>query len=110
MVKGNILTPISHNFKCFEYGETRRQQSQYVQHLVPSVSIADIVQFTGRGGRSGQRDQRERVDYQELPKQNALYERYYNELGDVPEEEREEFWSALRRDLPNSFRFTGSKG
>ena len=82
------------------------------QQLFLPVSIANRVQFTGRGGRGGrggQRDQRERVDYQEVPKQNALYERYYNELGLVPEEEREEFWAALRRDLPNSFRFTGSK-
>jgi multisite-specific tRNA:(cytosine-C5)-methyltransferase len=29
----------------------------------------------------------------------------------VPEgEEREQFWAALRRELPNSFRFCGSKG
>lgn len=27
----------------------------------------------------------------------------------VPEEEREAFWAAMRRDLPNSFRFTGSR-
>lgn len=28
----------------------------------------------------------------------------------LPEEERQEFWAALRRELPNSFRFCGSKG
>jgi multisite-specific tRNA:(cytosine-C5)-methyltransferase len=29
----------------------------------------------------------------------------------VPEgEEREQFWATLRRELPNSFRFCGSKG
>ena len=38
------------------------------------------------------------------------YERYYNGLNLVEEPEREEFWTALRRELPNSFRFTGSKG
>lgn len=45
-----------------------------------------------------------------MPKTNDLYEGYYNELGLVGEEEREEFWKTLRRELPNSFRFTGSKG
>jgi multisite-specific tRNA:(cytosine-C5)-methyltransferase len=28
----------------------------------------------------------------------------------VPDEKRDEFWTAMRRDLPSSFRFTGSKG
>lgn len=46
-----------------------------------------------------------------MPKQNEKLERYYNELNIVPEgEEREQFWAALRRELPNSFRFCGSKG
>ena len=48
--------------------------------------------------------------YHEVPKHNDLYEKYYNTLGVVSVEERDEFWAALRRDLPNSFRFTGSKG
>jgi multisite-specific tRNA:(cytosine-C5)-methyltransferase len=26
------------------------------------------------------------------------------------EEERHDFWAALKRELPNSFRFAGSKG
>ncbi|MCJ1477477.1 hypothetical protein MMC13_006149 [Lambiella insularis] len=62
----------------------------------------------GRGRGDGQRP--ERADYQEVPKNNVLYERYYNELGIVSAEERAEFWAALKRELPNSFRFTGSKG
>ena len=46
-----------------------------------------------------------------IKKNNEQFERYYNELGIVPEgEEREAFWAALRRELPNSFRFCGSKG
>ncbi|MCJ1290079.1 hypothetical protein MMC34_001614 [Xylographa carneopallida] len=60
------------------------------------------------GGGGGQRP--ERADYSEVPKQNELYEKYYNELGIVPSEERSDFWAALKRELPNSFRFTGSKG
>lgn len=63
----------------------------------------------GRGG-GGWHNQGGRADYQEIPKSNIKFERYYNELGIVPKEEYEEFWQALRRDLPNSFRFTGSKG
>ena len=51
-----------------------------------------------------------RTDYSEVPKANELFERYYNELGIVEEREKADFWSALKRDLPNSFRFTGSRG
>jgi multisite-specific tRNA:(cytosine-C5)-methyltransferase len=51
------------------------------------------------------------VSYEEVRKTNELFERYYNDLNIVPEgEERKEFWTAMRRELPNSFRFTGSKG
>ena len=64
---------------------------------------------SGRGGgRGGGRAPRQ--NYQDIPKQNEKLERYYNELGAIPEEEKEAFWEALRRDLPNSFRFTGSRG
>ncbi|KAL1961972.1 hypothetical protein VTN77DRAFT_707 [Rasamsonia byssochlamydoides] len=62
----------------------------------------------GKGGGGGQRGQR--TDWQDVEKSNEKYERYYNELGIIPEEEKEAFWAALRRDLPNSFRFTGSRG
>ena len=69
----------------------------------------------GRGGggerRGGSRHGRgERVSFQEVAKENRLYELYYNELGTVDEDEQKAFWDALRRELPNSFRFTGSKG
>jgi multisite-specific tRNA:(cytosine-C5)-methyltransferase len=37
-------------------------------------------------------------------------ERYYTDSGIIPEEELEIFWDYMRRDLPNSFRFTGSRG
>ncbi|KAK3086947.1 tRNA (cytosine-5-)-methyltransferase ncl1, partial [Teratosphaeriaceae sp. CCFEE 6253] len=46
-----------------------------------------------------------------VPKHNDKLERFYNALDIVPAgPEREAFWTALRRELPNSFRFTGSKG
>lgn len=41
---------------------------------------------------------------------NEKMERYYNTLLGFPDEEMEEFWAAVKRELPNSFRFCGSKG
>ncbi|MCJ1354866.1 MAG: hypothetical protein MMC33_004856 [Icmadophila ericetorum] len=64
----------------------------------------------GNRGREGGGRRPERATYTEIPKENELYEFYYNELEIVSEAERDKFWTALRRDLPNSFRFTGSKG
>jgi multisite-specific tRNA:(cytosine-C5)-methyltransferase len=61
----------------------------------------------GGGNRNGWDD---RSGYKEIEKKNELFERYYNELNLVEGDERSEFWTALRRELPNSFRFAGSKG
>lgn len=65
----------------------------------------------GRGARQGQTSWRQRSSTREdIERTNARYEAYYNGLHLVDEAERDEFWNTLRRDLPNSFRFTGSKG
>ncbi|KAK0714591.1 S-adenosyl-L-methionine-dependent methyltransferase [Lasiosphaeris hirsuta] len=69
----------------------------------------------GRGGRGGGggRDggaHRPYQTYPEVPKENAKFEQYYDLLLNLPEDEKVEFWAALRRELPNSFRFCGSKG
>ncbi|KAK8232591.1 S-adenosyl-L-methionine-dependent methyltransferase [Phyllosticta capitalensis] len=64
----------------------------------------------GRGGRGGGYSNNGRSDWKDIEKKNEHFEKYYNELNIVPEEEREIFWSALKKELPNSFRFTGSKG
>ncbi|KAL1641296.1 tRNA (cytosine-5-)-methyltransferase ncl1 [Diplodia intermedia] len=64
----------------------------------------------GRGGNRGGWSSGSRGDWKEVEKHNVSFEKYYNELGLVPEEEREQFWTALKKELPNSFRFTGSKG
>ena len=75
----------------------------------------------GRGGRGGRKgggggggntwNNAPRQSYAEVKKENKQLENYYNTLNIVPEgEEREQFWAALRRELPNSFRFCGSKG
>ncbi|KAL8688239.1 MAG: hypothetical protein Q9218_005803 [Villophora microphyllina] len=62
-------------------------------------------------GRSAPRTERrpQRVDYSEVAKTNKPFEDYYNQLNILKDEEKEEFWAALRRELPNSFRFAGSK-
>ncbi|KAF2436356.1 NOL1/NOP2/sun family protein [Tothia fuscella] len=66
----------------------------------------------GRGRGAGNRNNWEntRGDYKEVVKSNKLFEKYYDELNVVEEDEKSEFWTALRRELPNSFRFAGSKG
>ena len=51
-----------------------------------------------------------RQNYEEPLKENERFEGYYNRLGILTEDERADFWKAMRRELPNSFRFAGSKG
>lgn len=63
----------------------------------------------GRGGGGGGGG-RSRNNWQDINRNNAKMERYYTESGIIPEEELETFWDYMRRDLPNSFRFTGSRG
>ncbi|KAI7919915.1 tRNA (cytosine-5-)-methyltransferase NCL1 [Pyricularia oryzae] len=70
------------------------------------------------GGPNGHFDGRRRHDtatnnrynYANLPKENEKLQKFYDELLQLPEEERAEFWTAYQRELPNSFRFCGSKG
>ena len=45
-----------------------------------------------------------------MEKHNEKLERYYNSVLGLPDEEKPQFWAALKRELPNSFRFAGSKG
>ncbi|KAL8683653.1 MAG: hypothetical protein Q9186_000426 [Xanthomendoza sp. 1 TL-2023] len=63
-----------------------------------------------RGGRGPRTERPQRADYEEPVKTNARFEEYYSQLGIYEDSERDDFWAALRRELPNSFRFTGSKG
>ena len=90
--------------------------------LLVSVDCADYDQFGGKGRGRGQKGGRGgggggwgsrsgvRSDYAEIKKHHELFERYYDELGVVDEQERDVFWTALRRELPSSFRFAGSRG
>ncbi|KAL8953202.1 MAG: hypothetical protein Q9222_000937 [Ikaeria aurantiellina] len=63
-----------------------------------------------RGKRGPRTDRPQRADYDVPEKKNELYETYYNQLGVLEDSEKEDFWTCARRELPNSFRFTGSKG
>ena len=65
----------------------------------------------GGGGRGGRGGEDNRVSFEKVEKHNEKLERYYNSvLGIEDEKERQNFWAALKRELPNSFRFAGSKG
>lgn len=65
----------------------------------------------GGGGGGGNNYADTRQSFDQVPKHNEKLERYYNTLNIVPEgPEREAFWTALKRELPNAFRFCGSKG
>jgi multisite-specific tRNA:(cytosine-C5)-methyltransferase len=69
----------------------------------------------GNKGRGGGGDGKPYVDnrtsFEAVNKENEKFERYYNGLNIVPEgPEREAFWSTFKRELPNAFRFCGSKG
>ena len=87
-----------------------REASGYGALELLKQYAADTRQSRGerRGRGGGQRPQH--AAYEEIPRHNILFEEYYNDLKLVPENEQESFWEALRRELPNSFRFTGSKG
>ncbi|KAL2120544.1 hypothetical protein VTJ04DRAFT_4571 [Mycothermus thermophilus] len=64
----------------------------------------------GRDNRDNNNAHRPYNRFPEVVKENKRLEQYYNTILDLLEDERAEFWAALRRDLPNSFRFCGSKG
>lgn len=104
-------------FDYHHYGQARRQEGNTPTQLAYLsaqanqllTNPASTLQFAkgggGGGGYSGGR-----ANYQSIPKENEKLERFYNALGGISEEERGEFWEAIRRDLPSSFRFTGSRG
>jgi multisite-specific tRNA:(cytosine-C5)-methyltransferase len=50
------------------------------------------------------------VSFDRVEKHNERLERFYNNVLGLSEEEKPDFWAALKRELPNSFRFAGSKG
>lgn len=59
-------------------------------------------------GKEGKRRERTNKDYKEIVMNNAHFEEYYSKNGTVPKDEQVEFFDALRKPLPLSFRVTGS--
>ena len=50
-----------------------------------------------------------RMLYDTIVKENALFEKYYKQLGIMPDEEFSTFMSTLKRPLPITFRITSYK-
>lgn len=66
-----------------------------------------------RGGHTGGDDRDRNPSWRSIPaadKKHEKLERYYNTVLPLEDDERAEFWDALKKELPNSFRFAGSKG
>jgi hypothetical protein len=82
--------------------------------MVSAILIFTSIQGKGRrgggGGRGGGQANGGWRDYAPFDKNNEKLEEYYNTLLQLPDEEKSQYWEALRRELPNSFRFTGSRG
>ncbi|KAF2690084.1 cytosine-5--methyltransferase NCL1 [Lentithecium fluviatile CBS 122367] len=62
----------------------------------------------GKNNRGGGRDTRTEP-WSDIKRENELFESYYRKGGFMEEEEFGEMWKYLASDLPNSFRFTGTK-
>jgi multisite-specific tRNA:(cytosine-C5)-methyltransferase len=63
-----------------------------------------------KGNNDNNQTHRPYEKYPDIVKSNERLEAYYDNLLEFSEEEKKEFWDALKRELPNSFRFCGSKG
>ncbi|KAF2659937.1 S-adenosyl-L-methionine-dependent methyltransferase [Lophiostoma macrostomum CBS 122681] len=69
--------------------------------------------FRGKGRHRGNRDNRDSertTSWSEIERKNHLFENYYKNGGFLDEGEFEDMWKHLASELPNSFRFTGTKG
>ncbi|KAM4056979.1 16S rRNA methyltransferase rsmB/F domain-containing protein [Hirsutella rhossiliensis] len=64
----------------------------------------------GGGGRGGGQPGGGWRDRGTMVKENEKLQRFYDTLLQLPDEEKQQYWDALKRELPNSFRFCGSKG
>ncbi|KAH9887114.1 S-adenosyl-L-methionine-dependent methyltransferase [Xylariomycetidae sp. FL2044] len=64
----------------------------------------------GGGGSGGGGRGPSYKSWPDIVKKHEKLERYYDTILPFDDAERAEFWEALKRELPNSFRFCGSKG
>ncbi|XP_057564515.1 RNA cytosine C(5)-methyltransferase NSUN2 isoform X2 [Hippopotamus amphibius kiboko] len=78
----------------------QQQQQQQQQRRRPGSAEDGGGQRSGAGWEGG---------YPEIVKENKLFERYYRELGIVPDGEWDQFMEALREPLPATLRITGYK-
>ncbi|KAF1956970.1 S-adenosyl-L-methionine-dependent methyltransferase [Byssothecium circinans] len=62
----------------------------------------------GKNNRSGGRDVRTE-SWSDIKRENETFKSYYELGGFLEPEEFKEMWERLAKDLPNSFRFTGTK-
>ncbi|KAJ2798432.1 tRNA (cytosine-5-)-methyltransferase ncl1 [Coemansia guatemalensis] len=65
--------------------------------------------FRGRGGKSSNGERQPYVKYEDLPRDNEAFRKYYTAQQLVSEEEFSEMVEAMRTALPTSFRITGSR-
>lgn len=64
----------------------------------------------GGGGRGGGQPGGGWPDRGNMVKENQKFQSFYDTLLQLPDEEKQQYWDALKRELPNSFRFCGHKG
>ncbi|KAF2277116.1 S-adenosyl-L-methionine-dependent methyltransferase [Westerdykella ornata] len=65
--------------------------------------------FRGKNKKGGDRRDVRTEPWSDIRRENALFESYYKTGGFLDEKEFEQMWKYMASDLPNSFRFTGTK-
>ena len=88
-----------------------KKKNRNVGNVLTRTLSALTCKQAPRGGprRNAGGHSDERQPKRDVERHNERYRKYYDGLDLVPEEEREAFWAYMKKDLPNSFRFTGSK-
>ncbi|CAF1130463.1 unnamed protein product [Adineta steineri] len=88
-----------------------KKQKAFKRATVDAVRKARIEKQQGQSTANGDEataDDRPRVStYEDIVKENALFEKYYKEMHLVPDNEWDAFLAALKEPLPVTFRVTG---
>lgn len=91
------------------HGKTIQDVQGCTPAPAPLSFAADFVQGKNAKSRGGDPGQGVRGNYDNVPTENAGYEKYYREASIIPDDEWPVFWETLKKTLPTTFRFTGSK-
>ncbi|KAJ6444611.1 ABC transporter [Purpureocillium lavendulum] len=91
-------------------GRTALKREEAYMKPISAEKLGKNRRGGGGGGRGGASQNGGWRDFGVINKENERLQEYYNTLLKLPEEESQQFWDALKRELPNSFRFCGSKG